>query len=39
MGIAANLGKATATALTDLCHYIIATLGITTFNFIAYVAN
>ena len=39
MGIAANLGIATATLLTDLCHYIIATLGITTFNFDTYVAK
>ena len=31
MGIAANLGIATATSLTVLCHYIIATLGITTY--------
>ena len=27
MGIAANLGIATATSLTDLCQYIIATYG------------
>ena len=39
MGIAANLGIATATSLTDLCQYIIATLGIMTFNFVAYVAT
>ena len=39
MGIAANLGIATATSLTDLCHCIIATLGITTFNFVTYVAK
>ena len=39
MGIAANLGITTATSLTDLCHYIIATLGITTFNLITYVAK
>ena len=39
MGIADNLGIATVTLLTDLCHYIIATLGITTFNFDTYVAK
>ena len=40
MGIvAANLGIATAASLTDLCHYIIATLGITTFNFVTSVAK
>ena len=39
MGIAANLGIATTTPLTDLCHYIIATLDITTSNFGLYVAK
>ena len=39
MGIAANLGIATAASLTDLCHYIIATLCITTFNFVTYVGK
>ena len=38
-GLAANLGAVTATLLTDLSHYIIATLGITTFNFVANVAK
>ena len=33
MGLAANLGKATVTPLTDLRHYIIANLGIATLNF------
>ena len=33
MGLAANLGIATATPLTDLRYYIIATLGITASNF------
>ena len=39
MGLAANLDIATATPLTDLCHYIIATLGITASNFGLYVAK
>ena len=39
MGIAANLDIAATTSLTDLCHYIIATLGITTFHFVPYVAK
>ena len=39
MGIAANLGIATATPLTASCHYVIATLGITTPNFGPYVAK
>ena len=39
MGLAVNLGIATATPLTDLCHYIIATVGITTPNFGPYVAK
>ena len=38
LGIAANLGIATATSLTDLCHYVTASLGITTFDFVTYVA-
>ena len=33
MGLAANLGIATVTPLTDLRHYIIANLGITIANF------
>ena len=32
MDLAANLGRATATPLTDLCHYIIVTLDIPTSN-------
>ena len=39
MDLAANLGIATATPFTDLCHYIIATLDITTSNFGPYVAK
>ena len=39
MVIAAKLGIATATPFTDLCHYIIATLDITTSNFGPYVAK
>ena len=39
MDIAANLDTATTKTLTDLCYYIIATLGITTFNFVTYVAK
>ena len=39
MGLAANLGIATATPLTTSRHYIIATLGITTPNFGPYVAK
>ena len=39
MGKAANLGIATATPLTDLLYYMIATLGLTTSNFASYVAK
>ena len=39
MGLAANLDIATATLLTDPRQYIIATLGITTWNFGPYVAK
>ena len=39
MDFAGNLGIATATPLTDLRHYIIATLGITASNFVPYVAK
>ena len=36
MDLAANLGIATANPFTELCHYIIATLDITTSNFCTY---
>ena len=39
MGLTANLGIATTIRLTNLCHYIIATLGITTSNFGLYVVK
>ena len=39
MGLAANLYIATAALLTDLRQNIIATLGITAFNFSAYVVK
>ena len=39
MGLAVNLGIPTAIPLTDLSHYTIATLGITTSNFGPYVAK
>ena len=39
MGLAANLDIATATSLTDLPHYIIATMDITTSNFCTYIAK
>ena len=39
MDLAANLGIATATPFTDLYHYTLATLYITTSNFGPYVAT
>ena len=39
MGLAANLGIATATPLTDLLQFIIATLDITTSNFCPYLVK
>ena len=39
LDLAANLGTATATLLTDLRHYIIATLDLTTSNFGPYLAK
>ena len=39
MGLVANLGIATATPLTDLCHYILVTLDIMTTNFGPFVAK
>ena len=39
MGLAANLDIATATWLTDLLYYIIATLDITTSNVGPYIAK
>ena len=39
MGLTANLGIAITIRLTNLCHDIIATLGITTSNFGLYVVK
>ena len=39
MDLASNLGIATATPFTDLCHYIIATMDITTSNFCTYIVK